>query len=282
MPPRTKQADRNANKKGGKKVEDDEPAAAGGSSDIKDRAMALVMGSCLVDFAPKMKDVLQVPDGAEAKKNGHSEEKNGNGEKEEKEEKEETEEKEEKEENGDKEEKAATPDDAAGIFTALCTRLNYFNVLGLAEPTTAEDAKKAFLSIKELELDWGPRAKRGNPGLDRVMVNVSAMMPQYLHALLALMMLRALLFRSWFACLPWLVFYQVASILVPLESLPQLPQVPLEKCPVKFRAAGTLGLNALVWLFFLYEVVWKMYFFEKIPVFGLLAYHAYIFRPYGK
>lgn len=281
MPARgAKQTDRNANKKT-KKVEDDEPAAATDSSAIVERGKTLILGSCVVQFAPKLKDLLQAADGAESAKANGAEKVAEKEEKEEKEEeKEETKEEAEKE-NG-KEVHADVPEDAGGIFQSLCQRLEWYNILGLGEPASGEEAKKAWLEVKDLELDWGPRAKRGNPGLDRILVNVTNMLPQYLHALLALMMLRSFLFRSWFACLPWLVLYQVLSVLVPLQSLAQLPQVPLEKVPVKFRVAATLSLNALVWFFFLYEAVWKMWFFEKIPVFGLLAYHAYIFRPYGK
>lgn len=112
-------------------------------------------------------------------------------------------------------------------------------------------------------------------------------MPQYLHLLLALMMLRAFLFRSWFACLPWLVGYQYLSLWIPLDGMPaalvsiipQASQVPVEKCPVKFRVAASAGIHLLVWLFFIFEVLWKMWFFEKGLVMGLIAYHAYAVKP---
>jgi hypothetical protein len=169
---------------------------------------------------------------------------------------------------------------AEGIFGSICAQLSWCNVLGLAEPATGEDAIKAWRALKDLELDFGPRAKRrGSPGLDRITVNLFTNMPQYLHLLLSLMMLRSLLFRSWFACLPWLVGYQVLSVMLPLTPLPQLPQVPLDQVPTKFRVAGTIAIHALVWFFFLFEVVWKTYFFEKIPLIGMFAYHAYAVRP---
>merc|ERR1711862_344493 len=112
---------------------------------------------------------------------------------------------------------------------------------------------------------------RGNPALDRMKTNLCVNMRQYLHMLLALMMLRAFLFRSFFACLPWLFGYQLLSLALPLENMAKLPQVPLEKVRPKFRVSGALGLHALVWLFFLYEALWKMHFIEKFLVIGLFA-----------
>merc|ERR1719420_521278 len=103
----------------------------------------------------------------------------------------------------------------------------------------------------------GPRArKKGSPAADRIKANSKANMPQYLHVLLALMMLRAFLFRSWFACLPWLFGYQMLSFVIPLEW-PQFPQVP--KVEIKYRIATSVGIHALMWLFFLYEAVYKTY-----------------------
>merc|ERR1719453_2100621 len=143
--------------------------------------------------------------------------------------------------------------------------------------------------MKGLEFDGGPRAKkRGSPAMDRIFKNIESFLPQYIHLLLALMMLRAFLFRSWFACLPWLVGYQYLSLWVPLEGpfqpMPQVPDVGehLEKCPIKFRVAASVGIHVLVWLFFLYEALWKMWFFEKFLVLGLIAYHAYAVRPSDK
>merc|ERR1719478_458533 len=100
--------------------------------------------------------------------------------------------------------------------------------------------------MKGMEIDFGPRAKKGSPGMDRIKINLYANAVQYAHVLLALMMLRAFLFRSYFACLPWLACYQVLSLFVPLEGLPQLPQVPVEKVEAKFRVVGAVALHALV------------------------------------
>merc|ERR1719201_3089959 len=137
--------------------------------------------------------------------------------------------------------------------------------------------------MKGLEVDGGAKkAKRGNPAMDRIMKNVYEFLPQYLHVLLVLLCLRALLFRSWFACLPWLVGYQYLSLWVPLDGIPQLPQVPVEKCPLKFRVAASVGIHALVWLFFVYEILWGMWFFEKGMVIGLFCYHGYATRPADK
>lgn len=166
------------------------------------------------------------------------------------------------------------------MFSALCTRLTWFNCLGLAAPYSGEEAMKAWFAMKGLELDWGPRAKRrGNPGLDRVLANVSNNMGQYLHVLLAMMVLRAFLFRSFFACLPWLILYQLCSTLIPLDKIPQVPKLPLDKVDIRFRVAATVGLNALVWLFFLYEAVWRAWWPEKFLYTGIIVAHAYVVRP---
>merc|ERR1719498_1436974 len=149
--------------------------------------------------------------------------------------------------------------------------------------------------MKGLEIDFGPKAKRkGTPGTDRIVANISSYAIQYLHVLLGLMILRSFLFRSFFACLPWLVAYQFLSMTLPLgplseiaDSLPsfipteKIPfeKVPLEKVPVELRVVATVGFHGLVHFFFLYELLWKTYFIEKLLVAGLVAYHAYAVRP---
>lgn len=277
MPKATKQADRNAAKKAGKR-EDEEPAAASaGGGDLLDRAKTLFERSCMMQMAPKIQDLLQ---GVEtAKPNGAEKKETEEKQTEEKEaEEKESEDKENKETNGNH--KDDDGDSATKMFNSLCARLAWSNVLGLAEPASGEDAIKAWISLKGLELDFGPRPKRNqSPGFDRIKLNVRNNLPQYLHALLALMMLRAFLFRSWFACLPWLVGYQVLSVMIPLNGIPQFPQVPVEKVEPKFRVVGTIAIHGLVWLFFLYETLWCTYFFEKIPLVGLFVYHAYAVRP---
>lgn len=279
MPARTsKQAERrNSAKKGQEEEPEATPQATG---NFVERAKTLFVGSCLAQTAPKLQALLQDAGKApEAKKEEPKEEpkkeEDGDNQTEEK----------ENDENGAKEETNGNHKDDDGdsptkMFNSLRARLTWWNVLGLGLPASGEDAWKAWMTLKELEIDFGPKSRRkGSPGLDRIQVNVNNHLPQYLHLLLALMMLRALLFRSWFACLPWLVGYQVLSLFVPLEGLPQLPQVPVEKCPANFRVVGAVALHALVWLFFVYEVVLCTYFFEKIPIVGLFAYHAYAVRP---
>lgn len=299
-PPSNKQAARKEKKAASKNVQDDEPVVTvSGAGALVEKLKELVMGSCLVQMAPQMPELLkddmkklaketikaaqkakEKAKEAASKKNGNGEEKkenNGNGGAKE-EEKEEEEEK--KEDNGDTKEES---DAVTTMFGTLSSKLAWHNALGLASPESAEESLKAWKAMKEQEVDFGPRAKRrGSPGTDRILANLHANMAQYFHLLLALMTLRALLLRSWFACLPWLVGYQNLSVFLPLDQLAMLPQVPLEKCPVKFRVAATIGLNALVWLFFALEVVYYTYFFEKIPLVGLFVYHAYAVRPNDK
>jgi len=265
MAPRaSKQADR-----GSKKVkQEDEPASAADAGDFVDVVKGLVLGSCIAQTAPKMPDLMQ---DKLVDKNAPKEEP------EKKEESEETDKNAPEETKAEEEEEGPTK-----IFSSLCDRLAWHNVLGLGSPASAEESKKAWLSLKGLELDFGPRAKRnGSPGTDRIKANLRNNLPQYLHALLALMMLSNFLFRSWFACLPWLVGYQVLSTMLPVTNIPQVPQVELEKVPIKFRVAATVGLHGLVWFFFLYEVLWRSMFLT-IPLAGGLVYHAYAVRPVGQ
>jgi hypothetical protein len=266
-----KQSARNADKKASKREEEDEPAGSTESGALLKRVKTLALQSCLLQTGPKLKDILQNDAPAAAPAQEKAEEKDDK-------ENEETKEDEGKEETAEKKD----GDAATALFEAVGDHLHWSNVLGLGEPTSGDAAKQAWLDFKGLEIDWGPRAKRNaNPGLDRILMNVPANLPQYLHILLALMVLRAFLFRSFFACLPWLVFYQILSLYI-WEYLEKLPQVPTEKAPVKFRAAGTLAIHALMWLFFLWEAVYKTYILEKIPLIGLFVYHAYAVRPKNK
>jgi len=168
------------------------------------------------------------------------------------------------------------------IFAELGERFFWHNPLGLGQPATPEESKAKWLEIKGLEMDMGPRKKKretGNPSLDRIMMNVCSYLPQYLLAVLVFATLHAFLFRSFFACLPWLCFYQMAALLIPLETMPQVPQVPLSECPTKFRVAAAIGLHGLMLLFFAFELVWKMNFLWKFLLIGLVSFHAHSVKP---
>jgi hypothetical protein len=267
----SKQADRAALKKAAKAPVDEPENKPQTGGKIVERAKDLFLGSVLVKAIPRMQGLIglggefAMPPAAAA----------GDSKKEDEDDTNEPATNEEKEESTTK----SMPEE---MFGSLQTHLAWHNCLGLATPASGAEAVNAWKAMKGLECDFGPKSKkRGTPGLDRVLGNLSNFMPQYLHVLLALMVLRAFLFRSYFACLPWLLVYQFLSLLVPLtnDSLPDvLKQVPIEKCPVQYRVVATLAINALVWLFFAYEFVWRSYFFEKAPYLGLLAYHAYAFR----
>jgi len=170
--------------------------------------------------------------------------------------------------------RVAVLDDAGGsnqLFGSLKGWLAWHNSLGLAQPSTGEDAWTAWMAMKGLEVDWGPRkSRRGNPSLDRVMVNFTNYFSQYLHILLLAMLLRAFLLRSFFSFLPWLFVLQIASLLVPLEMVPQVK--------TSHRVAGTMAVHGLLWLFFLWEALWRTYFFEKILIVGFFVLHAHSVR----
>jgi len=269
MAPRaSKQAERGSGKKA--KNQEEEATGVAGGDDIVQRVKVLVLGSCIAQTVPKLPELLQ----------DKLTDKNAPLEKEKSEEK--KEESEEADKNAPEETKDDEEEGPTKIFASLRDRLAWHNVLGLGLPSSADDSRKAWLSLKGLELDFGPRAKRNaSPGVDRIKVNLCNNLAQYLHALLAVMMLSNFLFRSWFACLPWLVLYQVVSTELPLTNIEKVPQVELEKVPIKFRVAATVGLHGLVWLFFLYEALWRSMILT-IPVVGGLVYHAYAVRPLGQ
>jgi len=270
MPSKAKQADRKAPKN---QKEDDVSVGAPAGS-FKDLAMSMVMGSVLAENAKNLPYLVQ--DGIAIVKG----EKKAEPKKEEKPKEEAKEEKEGDEKPKEDEEDVVVEKDVCGLFNKLTSRLHWSNPLGLATPTSGEDSIKAWKALKGLELDFGPRAKRnGSPGLERITANLYNNFAQYVHIVLLLMIVRAFLFRSFFACLPWLIGYQCLSLFLPLDKLPQAPQIPLEKVPVEIRVVITLVLNGLVQLFFVYELLWKTYFFEKIPLVGLVVYHAYAVRP---
>lgn len=255
-----KQADRAAKKKAAKEDEAADVTVATSCS-FQELIKMLFMNSTIVQVAPGLQAIMTDDSKAKAP---------------------EKEEEPKQEVEGEFEEPKPTASLAYAdqVFDFLKKRLVWYNSLGLAEPASAEEALGAWKDLKDLEIDYGPRPRKNqSPGLDRMKVNIHNNFVQYLHVLLALMILRAFLFRSWFACLPWLVGYQYLSLWVPLNGIPQLPQVPVEKCPLKFRVAASVGIHLLVWLFFAYETLWKMWFFEKFFVGGLFAYHAYAVRP---
>ncbi|CAJ1348577.1 unnamed protein product, partial [Effrenium voratum] len=214
-------------------------------AELLERGQHVVLGSCIVEYAPKLPELL--------KANGV-------------------------EEAGPKEKKE--PQAEGGVFETLQQRLAWQNCLGLAEPMGPEEAMQKWMAWIRLEIDFGPRkSKRGSPSYDRIMTNLADHLPQYLHILLALAMLHAFLWRSFFACLPWLVLWQMVSLLVPLDTIPEVPQVPLSQCPVKYRVAASVAINGLMLLFFAWELAWQMNFLFKLLVLGLLTLHAHSVKP---
>jgi len=158
---------------------------------------------------------------------------------------------------------------AVQAFDRLQSRLVWYNSLGLGLPPTGEEAKEAWLAMKGLELDWGPKtSRRENRRTMRIIANLQKHVPQYIHLIFALMLIRSL--GRW-GLLAVTFVLQLASLMVPVELVP--------KVPAKTRVACALAMHALVWLLFLREVLWCTYFFEKIMVMGLLAFHAHSVRP---
>lgn len=274
----SKQATRNSQKRAAKKEVVQEPASEESSTvspgKLLETCKMMIMGSCIVKFAPKMKHIMQVegPLSGDVKKadpapappaqeteNEASETKTTEG-----------------------TNSATCGDETVEVFDGLASRIVWHNPLGLAKPATAADSATLWYSFKSQELDWGPAKRKkdtASVNLNRIMGNLCNNFTQYVHIFLALLTLQAFLFRSFFACLPWLVFYQTASLLIPLKTLEVVPQVPLSKCPMKFRVAATMGIHTLVWLFFLYEALWKCNFFVEGLILGLICVHAHSVKP---
>jgi len=271
MPPRNKQSERNSAKKAKNAAADEPEPAAPASGKLTEHVLQIVKSSVMFQVAPHMKTIVmdlkaELVDGkqpdAPAKKSEEAAKEDTN------------------DANGDGQEKEGeevNKTDPASLFEMLKERLFGANGLGLFP--TSDATVKAFLALKTLEFDGGPRSKRkGTPTLDRLLANLNDNLLTYVYSLFAFMVLRSLLFRSWFACLPWLVFYQLASLLLPLEKTDKIP-VPLEKVPLKARVAATVFLHGLVWLFFVYEFLFRAWWLEWILITGLLSTHAYVFRP---
>jgi len=250
----SKQAQRNSQKRSAKKegAVEEPSSPAGGSfvvspGQLVEICKTMLMGSCLVKFGPKMPHIMKA-DAPTPTKEG--EEKTG--------------------------------DEASEIFEGLASCLVWHNPLGLPQPAAAADSMTMWSNFKSLAIDWGPEKRKrdtASVNLNRILQNLCSNFPQYLHIFMGLLMLQAFLFRSFFACLPWLFVYQNASLLVPLKNMEMLPQVPLDKCPLKFRVAGTVGIHALVWFFFLYEALWRCNFFVEGLILGLIVFHAHSVKP---
>lgn len=166
---------------------------------------------------------------------------------------------------------------AASAFKIMTTRLSIKNPLGLF--TTDDESMRSFSDMMKLEFDGGPRSKkRGNPVGDRLLANILSHFLQYFHILWAYMVVRAFLFRSFFACLPWLLFYQMLSVMLPLSKTNQVP-LPLEAIPIDIRTAAAFFLHSLMWLFSVYEFVACAWWLEWFLAAAAVSGHAYAFRP---
>lgn len=275
MSTKNKQAKRAAQKLDRTAAEEDEPVTAApvtGPGKLLELGTAQIIGSCLLKYAPKMPHIMQKdsPLSGDAKlpasPRAETKEQDDNDNTE--------------ETTEAKDKTTAEPEEIVEIFSALRTRLTWHNAMGLAEPQSGAEATALWMNLKAQELDMGPRkSKRGTPKLDRILANLSGNFIQYVHILLFGFMLNAFLFRSWFSCLPWLFAYQIASLMVPLETIPAFPQVPLSAVPLKFRVAVTMAIHGLLWFFFFYEAVWRCNFFIEFLLVGAVISHAYVAKP---
>jgi len=162
---------------------------------------------------------------------------------------------------------------SGSVFEPLMAIISIYNVLGLGAQQGSAESWRTFV---KLNMDFGPKDKKGGAIKERLMTNFERNMPQYLHIFMALMCVRSFLFRSFFACLPWLVAYQMVCVSLPLirAKVPQVPPVDLI-----YRIAATGAFNALTWLFFAYESTVMTHLLEKILFAGLFAAHAYVVAP---
>jgi len=160
----------------------------------------------------------------------------------------------------------------------LMENLSIYNVLGLGVPASKEETVESWKALKTLKVDL-PQSKKAGAVQERIFTNFERNMPQYLHVALGLMCVRSFLFRSWFACLPWLVGYQMLVLSFDLIKA-KFPQVP----PVDsvFRVAAASVFHALVWVFFAYEATLMTHFMEKVLLAGLFVGHAYVMAPVSK
>jgi len=162
-------------------------------------------------------------------------------------------------------------ENSGSAFEPLIGPLCIYNALGLGLAASPDEYRK----LAKPQLDFGPKGKKGS-AKERLMTNFEKFMHLYLHITLLLMCVRSFLFRSFFACLPWLVAYQMLCLSFPLirAKLPQVPPVELV-----FRVAATAVFHALMWLFFVYEATCMTYLSEKILLTVIFVGHAYVVSP---
>mmetsp|Transcript_122445 Transcript_122445/g.193960 ORF Transcript_122445/g.193960 Transcript_122445/m.193960 type:complete len:512 (+) Transcript_122445:59-1594(+) len=261
MAPGKKQEARKANKQ----KEDDEPVVAGTSSKdaIISAGKELVLGSVLLEVVPKVAKLMK-PGTKESPKTEASEEREENA------------------EPATSTTNEPVKEDASALLEGLTQRLSAKNPLGIDKAP-----EETWELLVRQEIDFGPyKRKKGNPKTERIMVNFERNMVPYLHILLILMCMRALLLRSWFACLPWLIAYQFLAMYAPVDMIVDMirenfPNVQEKIPPVedKHRLVATISFHGLVWLFFVYEFGYKAYIFEKLLLILCLVGHAYIAQP---
>eukprot|EP00450_Noctiluca_scintillans_P039597 CAMPEP_0194478170 /NCGR_PEP_ID=MMETSP0253-20130528/1717_1 /TAXON_ID=2966 /ORGANISM="Noctiluca scintillans" /LENGTH=261 /DNA_ID=CAMNT_0039317235 /DNA_START=31 /DNA_END=816 /DNA_ORIENTATION=+ len=258
MPPRSKQSDRNANRKLKTAVVEESPEVVGDGITFLDRFKDVATSSVLfmgVSVFPQLVKEIASQKATPSPTRDEAEKEASEGASEQ-----------------------VKPKNHDETFQIISTRLTYGNPLGVF--STHSEAIQRFKNMAALKIDGGPKPKRkGSPGVERVAANFQEYLLEYSSILWFLMTLRAVLFRSYFACLPWLFIYQLISVLLPLQHFEKFPQVPLEKIDVKFRVAGALVLHSLMWFFFVYEVVFCAWFFEKFILIGIFVCHAYVARP---
>lgn len=264
-----KQADRNATKRALKQEKAGPETDSSEKKSITDVGKALILESCVVTYGVQLKDLIpEVIDEVKATQkttNGNS---GTNGSKAPKASDEDESEKKEDAAVGEQDEPVGK-----NLFESLKDRLTLKNGLGLGAPLSKAEADEAWVSFVSMKWDFGPRpSKRGSPKYDRVVANVAALMPQYFHLVLLLMTVRAFLGRSFFSLLPWLQALQLACMLAPVEAL-----VP--KATPKMWAVVALTIHAFMWFMFIWEVVLKTYFIEKLAVVALIIFHAHSVRP---
>jgi hypothetical protein len=275
MPPqKNKQAARKEQKQAGKKEDEAPVGDAASKESILAAGKELFANSVLLEMG---KQVPQLVKKSEKSENGKSNGKEKNAD-----------DGEEKEQTDETTQEPTTPGTDGSqdsvMLEGLTRRLSYKNPLGIDK---APEENWGFLMSQEV--DFGPhKRKKGTPVLDRILTNFETNLAPYLHILLFLLCARALLLRSWFACLPWLVGYQFLSLYVPLdlvgENIPhekakEKAKGVLAKVEDKHRVLATMCFHFLVWLFLLYEFTFMTYIFEKLLLMAVFVGHAYVVAP---
>jgi len=169
------------------------------------------------------------------------------------------------------------------MFNELVELLAPNNSLGLGPSGTS--TRKAYNKMKNQEMDWGPRLRKGyvlvgSPGIDRISANLKINTLQYLNIIIVLLLVRSFVLRTILTCpMVWTFFLQMFLTVCPVEnfSIKRIP-IPASLVPANLRVVAAIVNHGLFILSFVWEALMTSGF-EKFCAAFLVLSHCYFYRP---